>query len=75
MEPLACRSDGAASSVAHDVAADELAPRDAAALGGLHVLAPELVADRETGDLSFAGHYAPVGNPLIIVFLDLSKAG
>jgi 6-phosphogluconolactonase len=29
--------------------------------------------DRNTGGLSFTGHYAPVGNPSIIVFLDLAK--
>ena len=29
-------------------------------------------ADRATGALSFTGHYAPVGNPSIIVFLDLA---
>ena len=28
--------------------------------------------DRATGALSFTGHYAPVGNPSIIVFLDLA---
>ncbi|MBK5298227.1 MAG: lactonase family protein [Vicinamibacteria bacterium] len=28
--------------------------------------------DRATGGLSFTGHYAPVGNPSIIVFLDLA---
>lgn len=27
--------------------------------------------DRETGDLEFTGHYAPVGNPSSVVFLDL----
>ena len=31
--------------------------------------------DRKTGGLNFTGHYAPVGNPSIIVFLDLAKAG
>ena len=31
--------------------------------------------DRHTGGLNFAGHYTPVGNPSIIVFLDLAKAG
>ena len=31
--------------------------------------------DRETGGLKFTGHYAPVGNPSSIVFLDLAKAG
>ena len=31
--------------------------------------------DRKTGGLSFTGHYTPVGNPSIIVFLDLTKAG
>ncbi len=31
--------------------------------------------DRPTGRLTFTGHYAPVGNPSIIVFLDLAKAG
>jgi 6-phosphogluconolactonase len=31
--------------------------------------------DRETGRLNFTGHYAAVGNPSIIVFLDLKKAG
>jgi 6-phosphogluconolactonase (cycloisomerase 2 family) len=30
--------------------------------------------DRETGGLRFTGHYTPVGNPSIIVFLDLAKA-
>ncbi len=29
--------------------------------------------DRPTGALSFTGHYTPVGNPSIIVFLDLVK--
>ncbi len=28
--------------------------------------------DRETGGLGFTGHYTPVGNPSIIVFLDLA---
>jgi 6-phosphogluconolactonase len=31
--------------------------------------------NRKTGGLNFAGHYVPVGNPSIIVFLDLAKAG
>jgi len=31
--------------------------------------------DRKTGALKFTGHYTPVGNPSIIVFLDLGKAG
>jgi 6-phosphogluconolactonase len=31
--------------------------------------------DRKTGGLNFTGHYVPVGNPSIIVFLDLAKAG
>ena len=30
--------------------------------------------DRKTGGLVFTGHYTPVGNPSIIVFLDLAKA-
>ena len=29
--------------------------------------------DRKTGRLTFTGHYAPVGNPSMIVFLDLAK--
>jgi 6-phosphogluconolactonase (cycloisomerase 2 family) len=29
--------------------------------------------DRETGRLQFTGHYAPVGNPSSIVFLDPKK--
>ncbi|MEN6575275.1 MAG: lactonase family protein [Phycisphaerales bacterium] len=29
--------------------------------------------DRTTGGLAFTGHYTPVGNPSIIVFLDLAK--
>ena len=29
--------------------------------------------DRKTGGLKFTGHYIPVGNPSIIVFLDLAK--
>lgn len=29
--------------------------------------------DRTTGGLAFTGHYAPVGNPSIIVFLDLAR--
>ena len=31
--------------------------------------------DDKTGGLTFTGHYTPVGNPSIIVFLDLGKAG
>jgi 6-phosphogluconolactonase (cycloisomerase 2 family) len=31
--------------------------------------------DRTTGGLHFTGQYTPVGNPSIIVFLDLTKAG
>ncbi len=31
--------------------------------------------DRQTGGLDFTGHYAPVGNPSSIVFLDLATAG
>ncbi len=31
--------------------------------------------DRKTGGLVFTGHYTPVGNPSVIVFLDLAKAG
>jgi 6-phosphogluconolactonase (cycloisomerase 2 family) len=30
--------------------------------------------DRKTGGLAFTGHFTPVGNPSIIVFLDLDKA-
>jgi 6-phosphogluconolactonase (cycloisomerase 2 family) len=31
--------------------------------------------DRQTGGLRFTGHYAPVGNPSIVVFLDLARKG
>ncbi len=31
--------------------------------------------DRSTGRLAFTGHYTPVGNPSIIVFLDLAASG
>ena len=31
--------------------------------------------DRKTGGLEFTGQYAPVGNPSMIVFLDLAKKG
>ncbi|MEO6788878.1 MAG: lactonase family protein [Chthoniobacteraceae bacterium] len=31
--------------------------------------------DRKTGGLAFTGHYIPVGNPSIIVFLELGKNG
>jgi 6-phosphogluconolactonase (cycloisomerase 2 family) len=31
--------------------------------------------DRNTGGLSFTGHYAAAGNPSMIVFLDLAKKG
>ena len=31
--------------------------------------------DRKTGDLAFTGQLTPVGNPSIIVFLDLAKGG
>jgi 6-phosphogluconolactonase len=31
--------------------------------------------NRQTGALKFTGHYTPVGNPSIIVLLDLAKAG
>jgi 6-phosphogluconolactonase (cycloisomerase 2 family) len=30
--------------------------------------------DRKTGGLAFTGHYAPVGNPSCVVFLDLAKS-
>lgn len=30
--------------------------------------------DRKTGGLKFTGHYAPVGNPSMVAFLDLGKA-
>ena len=30
--------------------------------------------DRKSGSLAFTGHFTPVGNPSIIVFLDLAKA-
>jgi 6-phosphogluconolactonase (cycloisomerase 2 family) len=29
--------------------------------------------DRKSGGLAFTGHFTPVGNPSIIVFLDLAK--
>jgi len=32
-------------------------------------------ADRQTGLLEFTGHYVPVGNPSIVVFLDLAGSG
>ena len=31
--------------------------------------------DRKSGALTFTGQYAPVGNPSILVFLDLAKSG
>jgi 6-phosphogluconolactonase (cycloisomerase 2 family) len=31
--------------------------------------------DRKTGGLEFTGHYTPVGNPSMIVLLDLARAG
>ncbi len=31
--------------------------------------------DRKTGGLTFTGYYTPVGNPSIVVFLDLAKPG
>lgn len=31
--------------------------------------------DKKTGALNFTGHFTPVGNPSIIVFRDLAKAG
>jgi hypothetical protein len=31
--------------------------------------------DRKTGGLAFTGHFTPVGNPSIIVFLNLAKGG
>ena len=31
--------------------------------------------DRKIGGLTFTGHYTPVGNPSIIIFLDLAKVG
>ncbi len=31
--------------------------------------------DRKAGGLKFTGHYTPVGNPSIIVFLDFAKVG
>ena len=32
-------------------------------------------ADRKTGGLAFTGHYAAVGNPSMVVFLDLARGG
>ena len=32
-------------------------------------------ADRKTGGLTFTGHYAPVGNPSCVAFLDLKPKG
>jgi 6-phosphogluconolactonase (cycloisomerase 2 family) len=29
--------------------------------------------NRQTGGLKFTGHYTPVGNPSIVVFLDLAR--
>ncbi len=34
---------------------------------------PVFRVDSKTGGLAFTGHYTPVGNPSIIVFLDLAK--
>ena len=31
--------------------------------------------NRKTGGLVFSGHYAPVGNPTIIIFVELAKIG
>ena len=31
--------------------------------------------NHHTGRLAFTGHYAPVGNPSVIVFLDLTTVG
>ncbi|MGV3755529.1 MAG: lactonase family protein, partial [Verrucomicrobiota bacterium] len=31
--------------------------------------------DRKTGNLTFTGQYVPVGNPSMLVFLDLAKSG
>lgn len=31
--------------------------------------------DQKSGSLDFTGHYTPVGNPSIIIFLDLEKSG
>lgn len=31
--------------------------------------------DHKSGGLNFTGHYTPIGNPSMIVFLDLAKAG
>jgi 6-phosphogluconolactonase (cycloisomerase 2 family) len=31
--------------------------------------------NKKSGGLTFTGHYTPVGNPSVIVFLDLAKAG
>lgn len=30
--------------------------------------------NRKTGGLAFTGHFTPVGNPSMIVFLDLASA-
>jgi hypothetical protein len=34
---------------------------------------PFFRTDRQTSGLAFTGHYTPVGNPSIIVFLDLAR--
>ena len=33
------------------------------------------LVDHKAGGLKFTGHYTPVGNPSIIVFLDLANGG
>ena len=34
---------------------------------------PLIAVNHKTGGLKFTSHYTPVGNPSIIVFLDLAK--
>jgi 6-phosphogluconolactonase (cycloisomerase 2 family) len=41
----------------------------------LHDTIAAFRVDRKTGGLAFTGHFTPVGNPSIIVFLDLAKGG
>ena len=60
---------------------EHLEPADLAAIDEFHVRGRQATlelgaaVEPKTGKLTFTGHYAAVGNPSHIVFLDLTRPG
>ena len=69
---LASRLHSALLVKAPEFDADALLERIAKVLGDCLAVGS---MNRKTGALTFTGHYAPVGNPSCVVFLDLRPKG